>query len=174
MSSLRARDDAEAQLVVDRGRDGVLLREELRVERVLVLSPADELRDGKARREHAADDAVDLLLDQVEDLLVGQGEHEEQLAPVQVMDDVHRLEDVQAQTCRCPWSTRRMQQLLERGLLDRLRDRELEVTPQVADGLALECSMPRAIGRHRRAELLRGDELAGLVRGRRSSAGASR
>ena len=63
------------------------------IERVLVLPAADELDDGKAARQHAADDAVDLLLDDVEDLLVRQRQHEEELAPVEVVDDVHALQD---------------------------------------------------------------------------------
>ena len=59
----------------------------------LFLRPPDELDDGEAAREHAADDAVDLLLDDVEDLLVGHREQEQELAPVEVMDDVHALQD---------------------------------------------------------------------------------
>ena len=48
---------------------------------------------GKPAARHAADHAVDLLLDQVEHVLIGHRDREEQLAAVEVVDDVHRLED---------------------------------------------------------------------------------
>ena len=64
-------------------------------------------------REHAADDAVDLLLDEVEDLLVGQREHEEELAPLQVMDDVHALQDRARAHLPVPRARREANELLD-------------------------------------------------------------
>ena len=163
--ALRARHDAEAELVVDLRGDRLLLREELRVERVLVLPPADELGDREAVREHAPDDAVDLLLDDVEDLLVGEREHEEELASLEVMDDVHALQDRARAHLPVTAPDASAMSSSTRRLLDRLRDRVLEVAAQVADGLVLD-SAPSARGRRaRRAELLRAEEVADLFVG---------
>ncbi len=155
------RDDAEAQLVVDGRGGGLGLGQELGVERVLVLPPADELGDGEARREHAADDAVDLLLDQVEHVLVGHRDGVEELAPVEVMDDVHRLEDGARAELPVTAAGREQEQLLHGGALDGLGDGELEVATQVGDRLVLDALQPRPIGGLVGTELLRDEEAAG-------------
>ena len=157
-----ARDDAEAELVVDRRRRRVGLGQELGVERVLVLPPADELGDGEARREHPADDPVDLLLDQVEHVLVGHRDGEEKLASIEVMDDVHRLEDGAGAELPVPFARGEHEHLLDGGAGDGAGDRELEVPAQVGDRLVLDALEAGTIRGLVRVEFLRLEEGAGL------------
>src|SRR6185503_11372400 len=121
-----------------------------------------ELGDGKSRGKHASDDAVDLFLDEVEHLLVGEGQSEEQLPPVQVMDDMHRLEHAARADLAMTLGGRDEQKLFGGGLLDGLGDGKLEMSPEVADGLALEVLHPLAVFGVVGVELLRDDELACL------------
>ena len=81
-------------------------------------------RMGKPLGEHAADDAVDLLFDQVEHLLVGDGQHEQQLARVEVVDDVHHLEDRAGAQLAMTARRGELEQLGQVGLAHRLGDRE--------------------------------------------------
>ena len=114
-------------------------------------------------RQHSADHPVDLLLDQVEDLLVGDGEHEEQLAPGEVVDDVHHLQDRAGAelAVAAAGGEREQPRHVEPG--DRLRDRKVEVAPQVVDRFGLYLLHALLIGGVVGIELLRADEVDGLV-----------
>ncbi len=160
-----ARHDPEAELVVDVRRDGVRLRQELLVERVLVLAPADELEDREAVPEHAADDAIDLLLDQIKELLIGERQHELQLAPFEVMDDVHHLQDRARAHLPVALARREHQQADHVERRDRLGHREVEVPPQERDRLVTYGREPRRVARIVQVELLSRDELPRFVLG---------
>ncbi len=146
--------DPEAQLVVDGSGDRLLLRQELRVERILVLAAADEFQDGKALCQHRADHPVDLLLDQVKDLLVGHREHEEELAGLEVMDDVHHLQDGAGAELPVAPAGGEHEQRLDVGVRHRLRDGEVEVALEVADRGVLHRLGARDVRRVRRGVLL--------------------
>ena len=158
-----ARHDPEAQLVEDLRGDGLALGEELRVERIFVLPAPDELGDRKALREHTSDDAIDLLLDEVEDLLVGHREHEQQLTPIEMMDDVHALQDRARAGLAVTAAGRELEELFDRRLLDGLGDRVFEVAPEVADRLGLDRVHARAVGGLVGVELLGEEELGDLL-----------
>jgi hypothetical protein len=141
------------------GGDRLLFGEELRVERVLVFAAADELGDGEALGEHAAYHPVDLLFDEVEELLVRHRQEEEQLAPLEVMDDVHALQDRAGAHLPVTLAPREVKELLHGGLFDRLRDRVLEVATQVAYRLGLQRTDAGAVGGDLGPELLREQKL---------------
>src|SRR6185437_862288 len=85
--------------------------------------------------------------------------HEEELAPLEVMDDVHALQDRARAGLPVAAAAGDHQELFDRGLLDGLRDRELEVPAQVADGLLLDELHRAPVGAVLGAELLRAEEL---------------
>jgi len=93
----------------------------------LVLSATDELDDREASREHAPDHAVDLLLHQVKHVLIAHREAEQELAPIEVMDDVHRLQDRARAGLPMALSGGHQQQVLHARRLDGLRNREIEL-----------------------------------------------
>ena len=61
------------------------------------------------------------------------------------MDDVHALQDRARARLTVTVARRELEEVLDRGLLDRLRDRVLEVPAQVADRLGLDRVHPRAV-----------------------------
>ena len=140
----------------------------------LFFRPPTNSTIGKAGREHAADDAVDLLLDDVEDLLVGHRQHEEQLAPVEVVDDVHALEDRAGAHGAVAAPGGQDDELGDRRALDRARDRVLELPAQVGDGLRLDVLHPLAVRGVVEAGTPATTGTRGPRRRSRSRAGASR
>ena len=130
--------DAKTQLVVERRRGRLGLREQLGVGRVEVLASPDELRDREALAEHGADHAVDLLFDEVKQVAIADRQAEQELAPCHVVDDVHRLQDGAGAELAVSLARGQQQEVLERRPFDGLRDREGEHAPQVADGLDLD------------------------------------
>ena len=81
------------------------------------------------------------------DLLVGKGQGEQELAAVQVVDDVHRLEHAARANLPVAFGGCDEKELFGGRLLDGLGDRKFEVAPQVADGLAFQVIHPLAIPR---------------------------
>jgi hypothetical protein len=64
------------------------------------------------------------------------------------------------------FSRRHLQELCHRGVLDRLGNGESEITPQVADGFALDVLDEVGVRRRVRVELVVTDELAGVLQAR--------
>ena len=85
-----ARDQAEAQLVVDVGGDRRLLGEQLGDDAVALLAAPGELDDRVAGGADLLDHLDHLGLDEAEHLVVGDRQLEEQLAAGEVVHDVHR------------------------------------------------------------------------------------
>ena len=69
--------------------------------------------------------------------MVGEREHEEELAPLEVMNDVHALQDRACAHLAVTAARGDHHQLDDRGVLDRLGDWKLEVASEEADGFAL-------------------------------------
>ena len=136
-------DHAEAQLVVDVGRDRLLLGQQLRDQAVGVLAAPLELDHRAADRLDLLDGAQHLLLDQVEDLVVGDGQLGQQLAPRQVMHDVHDLEHDARVGAPPPLLRSDQQQVARRhAVRDLVRDLKAEVPFEVLDRRLAQLAQP--------------------------------
>ena len=102
-----------------------------------------ELDHRAADRLDLLDGAQDLLLDQVEDLVVGDGQLGQQLAARQVMHDVHDLQDDAGVRAPPPLLRGDQQQVARRhAVRDLVGDLEAEVTLQVLDGRLAQLAQP--------------------------------
>jgi hypothetical protein len=155
--------DPEAQLVVQRDGGRLGFREQLGVGRIQVLASTDELGDREAFAQHGADDPVHFLLDQVKEVPIAHRQAEQQLAPVRVIDDLHRLEHRARCLLAVPGAGRHHHQLLRARVLYRLREGERKIAPQVGDRLLLESGDVDGVMRVIGVEFVIADELRRLL-----------
>lgn len=86
-------DDSKPQLVVDLCGVCFGFGKQLAVQGVFVFPAADELHNREPAGQRVADYPIDFLLDEVKYLLIGCGQHEQQLSRLEVMNDVHHFQD---------------------------------------------------------------------------------
>ena len=110
-----------------------------------------ELDHRAADRLELLDGAQDLLLDQVEDLVVGDRQLGQQLAPREVMHDVHDLQDDAGVRAPLPLLRGDQQQVARRhAVRDLVGDPKAEVPLEVLDGrLAQLAQAPHVVRRRR-------------------------
>jgi hypothetical protein len=81
-----------------------------------------------------------------------------------VVDDLHGFQDRAGAELAVAFARRENQEVDDRRFLDRLRDREVEVPPEVADGLALDVLDERGVLRIRDPKVVVRDQARRMFR----------
>jgi len=161
---LGVRDHAEAELVVDVGGDRLLLGQELGDQAVGVLTAPLELDDGAADGLDLLDGPQRLLLDEVEDLVVGDGELGQELAAGEVVHDVHDLQDDAGVGAAPPLLRGDEQEIARRhAVCDLVGDLQAEVALEVLDGRLAQLAEPAHVVLVLRLELVDPEEAVDLL-----------
>jgi hypothetical protein len=175
-----SRDDAVPDTVIDLRGDGLALAQELGDDALLGLAPPLVAEKGRVREAERGQGAFDLVLGQAEEIAEADRAVVEEFPAVDVVDDVHRLEDAAGLGLEPAFATRvggRAEEIQDAGGvlegLEQIRvDLELQLALEIGDGLRVDRPEAVQVLGATQVELVDPQKIADLVVGPKTQTGA--